>query len=476
MRVAIVGGGPGGLLTSYLLQNRTSARLRIKLFEASDRLGGKLFTVKFDSTPVQYEAGTAELYGYAHVASDPLFNLIQGLGLRTLNLHGKTVVMDGEILDHPESIGQHLGTKALYAIQNFHSEARRRVRALDYYNSGWPDENKNPLVRKSFRSLLAKVPSSRARRYLEVAVHSDLATEPARTHALYGLHNVLLEHDDYVRLYAIEGGMERLTGALGKKLAAHLALRSRVVAVEGTKSGKYVVYYDSFGSSLNEKFDAIVIALPACQLTDLEWRGSRLNRRMNKHVAYYDGAAHYLKVCMLFKQPFWRTVINSSFFQLDRLGGCCVYDEGKRLDAGPYGVLNMLLAGTSAMLLGNRSDTELVSLALSALPDRLGPARDYFLEGKVHRWVGSVSAPRVSFRVRGPRARHFPNSKKHPGLFVVGDYLFDDTVNGVLELRRYRIWARGKVSRAEAASLPVGCATCPMARGRQYRRYYKEYG
>jgi phytoene dehydrogenase-like protein len=229
MRVAIVGGGPGGLLTSYLLQGRTSTPIRIKLFEASDRLGGKLFTAQFDSAPVQYEAGTAELYGYAHIGCDPLFNLIQGLGLGTINLYSKTVVIDGEILDGPESIGRHLGTKALYAIQNFHSEARRRVRPLDYYNSGWPDENRNPLVRKSFRSLLAKVPSLAARHYLEVAVHSDLATDPARTHALYGLHNVLLEHDDYVRLYAIEGGMESLTGAVTKKLTAHLALSHRLI-------------------------------------------------------------------------------------------------------------------------------------------------------------------------------------------------------------------------------------------------------
>jgi hypothetical protein len=175
------------------------------------------------------------------------------------------------------------------------------------------------------------------------------------------------------------------------------------------------------------------VALPACQLAEINWRGARLEKRMNKHIAYYDGTAHYLKICMLFKQPFWRSAIDRPFFQLDRLGGCCVYDEGKRFDAGPYGVLNVLLAGTSAMLQGNRGGTELISMALDALPDRLGPAGDCFLEGKVHRWVGAVNAPSIGRKIRGPRARHFPDSKKHPGLFVVGDYLFDDTVNGVLD-------------------------------------------
>jgi hypothetical protein len=30
------------------------------------------------------------------------------------------------------------------------------------------------------------------------------------------------------------------------------------------------------------------------------------------------------------------------------------------------------------------------------------------------------------------RLRHLPDPQEHPGLFVVGDYLFDSTINGVL--------------------------------------------
>jgi hypothetical protein len=32
-----------------------------------------------------------------------------------------------------------------------------------------------------------------------------------------------------------------------------------------------------------------------------------------------------------------------------------------------------------------------------------------------------------------PEARHRPEPVGHPGLFVVGDYLFDSTLNGVLD-------------------------------------------
>jgi len=58
-KVAIIGGGPGGLMTAYLLQKASDAPLAITLLEATERLGGKILTPQFDSAPVQYEAGAA---------------------------------------------------------------------------------------------------------------------------------------------------------------------------------------------------------------------------------------------------------------------------------------------------------------------------------------------------------------------------------------------------------------------------------
>ncbi len=79
-RVAIIGGGPGGLMTAHLLEQKCSCRTT--LFEASDRLGGKVRTCRFDSAPVKYEAGVAECYDYEAIGDDPLRNLIRELGLR----------------------------------------------------------------------------------------------------------------------------------------------------------------------------------------------------------------------------------------------------------------------------------------------------------------------------------------------------------------------------------------------------------
>jgi len=57
---------------------------RVTILEASDRLGGKILTRKFDSAAAMYEAGVAEIYDYSMTGPDPLRReLIQHFGLQT---------------------------------------------------------------------------------------------------------------------------------------------------------------------------------------------------------------------------------------------------------------------------------------------------------------------------------------------------------------------------------------------------------
>jgi hypothetical protein len=75
----------------------------------------------------------------------------------------------------------------------------------------------------------------------------------------------------------------------------------------------------------------------------------------------------------------------------------------------------------------------LIDAALKSLPVSLGDAREHLLEGKIHRWLSSVNAIPGGMPVRDVMTNHRPEPKDHPGLVVVGDYLFDSTLNGLLD-------------------------------------------
>ena len=146
---------------------------------------------------------------------------------------------------------------------------------------------------------------------------------------------------------------------------------------------------------------------------------------MVKHVAYFDRPAHYLRVSILFDEPFWGEKIPGAWFMSEAFGGCCVYNEGARHDVGKHGVLNWLIAGSDALAFANLSDQELIDAALKSLPASLGDARAHFMEGKIHRWLSSVNALPGGLPARDVMTNHRPEPKQHPGIVVVGDYLFE---------------------------------------------------
>lgn len=431
--IAILGGGPGGLMTAYRLQKRLNRPCEITIYEASGRLGGKILTPRFSGVPAAYEAGAAELYDYSGVGPDPLRELIAELGLTTQPMEGCTVVMDGQILTTDEQIEAHLGPAGWDALNEFDDRAQQWMTPKEFYDADWKEADPDPMALTSFHSLLADVPDARARRYIETLVHSDLATEPRRTNAFYGLQNYLMNDAPYMRLYTIDGGIERLPQELARRIESTVRLEEPVVRVERGEGDLLRVISRHAGGVRIEEFDFVVAALPNNWLLGIGWGGELLAGAMERHHAHYDHPAHYLRVSLLFRTPFWRAHIAESFFMLDAFGGCCVYDESSRNGDGDHGVLGWLLGGEPALTLSNLPDAELIPMMLASLPESLRNGSEHIAEGRVHRWCGSVNGLPGGVPAQKMEARHQPEPLEHPNLFVVGDYLMDSTINGVLD-------------------------------------------
>jgi len=435
-RVAIVGGGPGGLMTAYQLQQCCSAPFEATIYEASSRLGGKILTKQFESAPVAYEAGAAELYDYSQTGEDPLRELVEELGLKVTPMSGTAVVLRDRILRDVEDVGRVYGEPTRQALLDFDARAKQWMSPQEYYDSDWVESNADAKVNRSFYEELTDVPDEAARRYLRTLVHSDLATEPHRTSASYGLQNYLMNDERYMRLYTIEGGIERLPQELAARVDARILLREPVVRVERTQDEKLRVLSVRHGKIATEEYDFMVVALPNGCIPLIEWGGEALGEAMHRHCAHYDYPAHYLRISVLFREIFWEQSLQESYMMLDAFGGCCLYDESSRNGCRTVGVLGWLVAGDEAMIASNHTDEQLIHRAIDSLPSFLQRGRELFVEGQVHRWIGSVNGLPGGRPVLDMEARHIPE-RAHPNLFAVGDYLFDSTINGVLDSAAY---------------------------------------
>lgn len=437
-RIAIIGGGPGGLFSAYQLGRLSPGAHQLTVFEASPRLGGKILTQRFESESVMFEGGVAELY-HTLQGPDALWDLVQELELPTVEMHGPTVVLDSQFIYGDDDIRKYLGEKSLREIRKFYKRCTAQRTRQQFCSFNTPKLNRHPLNNISFDDYIADIKDEKAKHYVRIFSHSDMATEPHLTTALYGVDNVLVDETDYCQLYSIIGGIERLPQTLAQRLRADVRLRCPVLAVEQQRDGegppRYRVTFqpgEQRRSAETQDFDAVVVALPVNWLPLIEWRGARLHEAMMRHHAAYHNLAHYLRITLLFREKFWQSQIHDSYFVLDNLGGCSIYDEGTRHESGTKGALSLLLAGANALTLGNFSDRDLVDQALAALPWPVAQTRDLLLDSRVHRWSGTVNSLPAGRPIRGMKRRHQLSKAGFSGLVMVGDYLFDSTLNGVL--------------------------------------------
>jgi protoporphyrinogen oxidase/SAM-dependent methyltransferase len=432
--LAIVGGGPGGLMSAWYLKRKLGDLCRVTIFEATDRLGGKIVSRKFDSSPAMYEAGVAEIYDYSMTGPDPLRDLIQHFGLQTIPMDAAQIMIDGELLDDVDGMRRRYGDKTAAAIEAFRKRCAEMISPAEYYEGVGAQDNEHPWADITCEELLDReIDDPTARRFFKVMARSDIATESHNTNGLNALKNFVMDVDGYIGLYSIQNGNEQLIDCLRSEIEADIQLNHRVLNVGKTDGGRYQLKMMNGKGPETRDFDLVLMCLPHNWLATMNWDGETLRKSMVKHIAYFDRPAHYLRVSILFDEPFWGEKIPGAWFMSEAFGGCCVYNEGARHDVGRNGVLNFLIAGSDALAFANLTDQQLIETALKSLPASLGNARDHFVEGKVHRWLSSVNAIPGGLPVRDVATNHRPEPKEHPGLILVGDYLFDSTLNGLLD-------------------------------------------
>jgi monoamine oxidase/SAM-dependent methyltransferase len=433
-RVAIVGGGPGGLFTAWHLTSKVGAACKVTVYEATDRLGGKIATGAFPGAGL-YEAGAAEIYDYSALGHDPLRELIETeLGLEIKHIAGGACVLDGHILQNIDALGSKFGMTTRDVAHAFRQHCAHLLSPGVFYRSDVGADNRHPWTNISADEILAReIKDDTARRYIRVMAHSDVSVPPHLTNGLNFLKNVLMDVDGYLSVYSIVGGNEKIVERLEDEIEADVQLNSRVGSIEPQRDGTYRLEVITAGVNETVVADYVVLALPLTALSLIDWRSAALRRAMDKQVSYFDRPGHYLRVTLLFERPLWRDHVSGNWFMIDGFEGCCVYDESSRHEFGANGALSFLIAGNAALSLANMTDERIEQLCLDALPPEMQYGRASLIDRRIHRWMATVNAVPGGVPQRNRLDNHQPDPARLPGLLTVGDYMFDATLNGVLD-------------------------------------------
>ena len=104
------------------------------------------------------------------------------------------------------------------AIRGFRARCGEALPLAAWYEGDCHYDNSHPWARLSCEEILDEIGDSQARKYLKVAAHSDLATEPHLTSGLNGLKNFLMDVPGYIGLYAVQGGIEQVPARVRSEL------------------------------------------------------------------------------------------------------------------------------------------------------------------------------------------------------------------------------------------------------------------
>src|SRR5579872_154405 len=273
IKVAIVGAGPGGLMTARLLEQKCGSACSTTVFEASHRIGGKLHTRKFSKADAAYESGVAECYGYVS-GDDPLRSLVADLGLETIPTSGSTVVMDGHIIRDDDDLARVGGAATRAAVESFRAVSAQALSIDEWCGRSPAESPADPAAAMTGTDLLELVDDDFARRYLALLAHSDLAAEPHQTSARYALRKMVMGLPGYGSVYALRGGMEELPQRLAQQLTrTRLELNARIVRLGRHPDGGYSLSVRRKCELAVERADVVILAVPHGALYAIDGEG-----------------------------------------------------------------------------------------------------------------------------------------------------------------------------------------------------------
>lgn len=357
--VAIVGGGVSGVYAAWRLRQERP-NLSVRLFEASNRIGGRLHSVSFPQAPhlVAEAGGMRFLEEHRHVSG-----LARHLGLAVreypidrdanrMMLRGKNFsqreVQSGRarfpyrIPDADQRPGADYFQRA---ISNVLPDAAHRTPA-DWRKLRANYRFKNRLLKDwTNRDLLLQGMSAE-----ELAFTEDVSGYDDWIEGETGLDEMdyFFVHDDESKPFStLVGGYQRLPVALADRAAkagAGISMAERLVSVRAESSGFRLAFRDGRGRQASLTAGRVILALPRRALEGIaDFPDAR-----EPHFARLISSVTPIPACkslLLYQRPWWRDhgiVEGRSITDMPARQFYCLGSESARPSSEPsngYGVL-----------------------------------------------------------------------------------------------------------------------------------------
>lgn len=400
-RVAVVGAGLAGSVAAWRLQ---SAGVRVELFDANSRVGGRAFTLH-QHFPLKCELG-GELIDTRHVE---IQRVINALGLNLVDVHAATAgreperyFMGGVHYTEAQIIEQFRPIAALIdrdlerlgpglVSQRHHNPAAESLDALS--TAAWLD--RNGLRTGPLRALL------------DVAFTSELGRDLNAQSALGFLYTIgrdtrhLRLYGDSDERFVVREGSDAIARRIAERLGPRVSLDHALVALDHD-GARYTLSFDRSGSGVARQFDRVIVALPFHQLRRCRLGVALppLKRRVIDELSYGTNA----KVMIAVRNRPWQ-LRNASGTTFSDSG---VYHESwdsSRGFGGDTAIMTAFSGGRLGVAVGESNP--------EAQGRRFADALDLIFEGTAEAFLNRAA------RMHWPTARWFEGSY---ACYGPGDY------------------------------------------------------
>ena len=341
-KVVIVGAGLAGLTCAYRL---FKAGVKCKVFEASERVGGRCFSIRDYFLDNQIAEHGGELIDSGHKA---IKGLTKELGLKLENI--------GDI-DKKENKPFYFFNGQGYSCDEANQDwigIYEKVRK-DYEEAGSPTlynkyskrayELDNTSVREWINEVVPEGINSNFGKLLDVAYTTEFGGETSKQSALnivYSLgsgerevFNIFGASD---KMYKIKGGNDELTWRLYKSLPkGTVKFKTQLLSISRVKYNKYKLVFQSACKVASVLADIVVLAIPF-SILKLSINYDKANFSELKKIAIDELAmGNNSKLNVQFSSRYWRK-INNNGTTYNNVGYQCSWD-GSRGQLGSKGIL-----------------------------------------------------------------------------------------------------------------------------------------